>query len=364
MSDLEFAKRAKEIGSYFDISPNDMNNAKFDGEFKPFEGALYLSTCRSAIDIILKKIVSVNKVALLPGFTCHAVVEPFINNGFQVIPYNITRNLEIDQDDLIRKAEEYHPDIVLIHDYFGFDSNKNLRESGILKKIREVGSAIINDQTQSMFSSYMNLEGNYQICSIRKWMGIPDGAFLIGFSENEEYVSDTELEKAKIEAMTYKHGYLFDEIGNKDIVLMNYKKAESILDSREIPYSISNISKALFCHYDISNIKKVRQQNGRILLNAVIENSYISCPFDFVSDNEVPFQIPFLIKKKRKEFQSYLAQNNVFATVIWGCSEEFADKISEETRQIYDEILCIPCDQRYSVVDMKYICELISAFKW
>ena len=357
-------ERAEEIGSYFDISEKNLKDIDVEKSMNLFGEALYLSTCRSAIDIVLKNVKTTNKVALLPGFTCHAVVEPFEKNGYRVIPYFITSNLEINYSDIIKKIEEHSPSVILIHDYFGFDTNRQLRESSFIRKVQQKGIVVINDKTQSMFSSYETVEADYFLGSIRKWMGIPDGAFLLGLSDKPIYEIDTELEEAKKYAMVYKNKFLFENTGTKDNVLANYRKAETILDSREIPYAISYTSKALLNIYNIDDLKKIRQNNGQILVDAISRNENLFSPFLNISVEEVPFYIPIFIKNKRKEFQTYLARNNVFATVIWGCPDEFVNYIDKETKMIYDEILCIPCDQRYSMEDMKYICDLINSFEW
>lgn len=364
MSKSEFNKRAKEIGSYFDISPNDIENSKVEDIFMPFGEAVYLSTCRSAIDLVLNECLDKNKVALLPGFTCHAVVEPFIKKGYEVIPYSITSDLKINIDDLEDKIENFQPSVILFHDYFGFDTNGCLRKSGFFNKVKKSGIKIINDQTQSMFSSYTRLVGDYYLGSIRKWMGIPDGAYLLGASKEYSIVYDEELEQAKVSAMIYKHDFLFKGEGTKEELLTKFRKAEVVLDSREKPYAISNITKALMNHYDIDELKWKRKINGQVLLESILKNDYLTSPFKNVKAEEVPFYIPIFVGKNRKAFQGYLAQNNVFATVIWGCPEEFVDRINDETQMIYDEILCIPCDQRYSVEDMKYICKLLNDYKW
>ena len=76
----------KEIGSNFWISPEDM---KYETTFiEPSALGLWgndyawLSTGRGAIRFVLKTIEEsnpfINKVALIPSFTCHTVIEPFL----------------------------------------------------------------------------------------------------------------------------------------------------------------------------------------------------------------------------------------------------------------------------------------------
>lgn len=356
-------KKSKEIGSYFDINPLDLEIKIVDKKFEPFGNAAYLSTCRSAINLVLKKASFNNRIALLPGFTCHAVVEPFVKNGFRVVPYQVSSNLEIDIDEFKKTLKEQHPSVILFHDYFGFDSNEKIRHSGLIEQLINDGIVIINDQTQSMFSLYDPLPANYYLGSIRKWIGIPDGAYLKGLNV-DKFKSDILLEEVKVRAMVYKHKYLFADIGTKAEVLSNYRKAEDVLDSREQGFAISETSKKLIGQCDIENLRKKRRENAQMLLDILTKCEEVYCPFESVRSNEVPFHLPILVKNSRKEFQTYLAMNNVFATVIWGCPNELKTQINTKTRSIYNEILCIPCDQRYSKEDMKYICNLIENYNW
>lgn len=361
---LRIGSRSDEIGSYFDISPCCIASSADDAVLNVFDDAVLFSTCRSVIDAILKHIAGRKGVALLPGFTCHAVVYPFVKNGYQVLPYSVRTDLKIDMDDLCEKVYRYHPDIVLIHDYFGFDSNERLRENDLLNEFRQNGIMVINDRTQSMFSSYETLPCDYQVGSIRKWLGIPDGAFLRGNLSVCVSETDRDLETAKVEAMIAKYGYLFDKVGSKTDVLANYKKAEGILDSRERLYAISETSRILLGISSVSKIRETRQNNARMLVSTFLGNENVELPFECIHENEVPFYVPIEVKKDRKKFQGYLAKNNVFTTIIWGCPTELCKYVSAETKQIYDEILCVPCDQRYCISDMEHIAEIVGSYVW
>ena len=90
-------KTPYEIGSYFDIDPADIEKKEDVGEDFGEKETLYLSTCRSAIDLILKSISKRGGTALLPAFTCHAVVEPFVENGF---PFSHIRSTKTSQQTL------------------------------------------------------------------------------------------------------------------------------------------------------------------------------------------------------------------------------------------------------------------------
>ena len=354
--------RAKEIGSDFDLSPASITLSQ-KKEFLPFGKAFYLSTCRSAIKLLLENY-SGQKVVLMPAFTCHSVVEPFINQGFRIIPYSVDNRFRVNIRQILSLVRKFQPGIFFFHDYFGFSTNDAMRKKRLTEKLQKKGIVVINDQTQSMFSSYAPINSDYYIGSIRKWASIPDGAYLKGLVPTKRLECDIELEKAKIFAMEYKHLYLYKNKGTKTVLLNNFRVAEEILDSRDDCYKMSGVSKSLLTEENIELLKSRRFVNASILLDNLKNNKNVKCPFKRVSFGEVPFFVPVFIKKKRKEFQQYLAHNNVFATVIWACPDEYRSLVDKNSQDIYDRILCIPCDQRYSEEDMQYVCNLINNYEW
>lgn len=189
--------RNKEIGSYFSISPQDIEDSYRQSENRILDSEILLySTCRSAIKCILENLGD-NSKALLPAFTCHAVVEPFCACHYQIFPYQINKDLSIDLQSLDEIVCSVNPAVILIHDYFGFDSNDALKNSELFEKYRNRGIVIIEDLTQSMFSKYKHIKADYFVGSIRKWVGIPDGAFLKGTGITSITRQDIELVEAK-----------------------------------------------------------------------------------------------------------------------------------------------------------------------
>ena len=73
--------------------------------------------------------------------------------------------------------------------------------------------------------------------------------------------------------------------------------------------------------------------------------------------------VPLLIHNKRSVLQKYLASQKIYATIIWACPKELRNSISSTAQQIYEEILCIPCDQRYNTFDMQRIIFAINRFE-
>ena len=65
--------------------------------------------------------------------------------------------------------------------------------------------------------------------------------------------------------------------------------------------------------------------------------------------------------KDRPALQRVLAQDAIYAPVIWPVEDERV-LVDDEVRYIYDHLLAIPCDQRYDEMDMLRAVEIINKF--
>lgn len=357
---------AKEIGSTYHLAPHSTDTYSKKSLRQPNilkAGESYVSTCRSAIGLCLDKLCVERKVALLPSFTCESVLHPFLKRGYEVHPYPIGRDLKINWEQFKSVIEEIRPSVILTHPYFGFNTTEELRnhitESRVNDKI-----IFIEDMTQSMFSGFKPLPTNYHVGSIRKWMPVPDGAFTTApFHSNEE---DTVLVEAKMKALTEKGEYILNGMGDKEVFRMDFATAESILDSREEAYSMSSVAREIFAHTDIEGLKDSRWMNYQYLLNHVINDTSLSDRIEVIqkelTGDVCPFHFSVYVKEGRRMLQQYLAKKDIYATVIWGCPKEYESLINEDTRYIYDHILCFHVDQRYNMEDMKRIVNTLSDY--
>ena len=318
----------------------------------------FLSTCRSAISLILRNIRNGKRV-LVPSFTCHSVIIPFTDADYEVQCYPLTENLEIDLGGFSNLVDNFHPDIILIHGYFGFDTL--FMASEYLTWCRERGIIIIEDMTQTMFSRFKRPYADYTIGSIRKWMPVPDGAFLSGI-EIKELREDTKLANAKISAMQAKYNYIYHDIGKKEDFLPDFSMAEHILDSRTEPYAISRFTLSALTALDARAFGEIRRNNYNYLAKRLSKRPEISVIFPNASCNVVPFLLPLYIGEKRIDFQSYMAKHNVYPTIIWSCPEELKNIIDPVTRKIYERILCFHVDQRYNRDDMKKVADIVDSY--
>ena len=358
----------QEIGSNFWICPEDTIasglsipspssfNCKGDDH-------VWLSTCRSAITLVIKTIEernpNVNKTVLLPSFTCHTVYEPFMNLGYTVKTIPIDRCLVSHADDVFEIISNEEVGIVLFHRYFGFDTLPDIDK--VVEHLHAKGIIVIEDCTQSMYSNFPRMDADYFVGNIRKWCGVPDGGFAVsrtGYFTYKPDDYDVDLEKAKCEAGRLKYKYLFEGIGDKDRYLLQYREAEDILINQSQLYKISPTSINIQSLLNVRNMKQVRVENYNYLWEGLNKIESLDTIFPIINDDWVPLYLPVLCED-RKVTQRKLVENAIYAPVVWPKATT-CPPVCEDADYIYEHILCIPIDQRYDLDDMQRIINVLN----
>lgn len=214
-----------------------------------------------------------------------------------------------------------------------------------------------------MFSDNQDSWADYYVGSIRKWGAFPDGAYLASNLRVMDQPQDEDNEFVQLEtkAMSMKQAFLEKkEMNSKYQVL--FVEGRQYVDAQKRTYSISSISNYRLEKLDVQRFINAHRSNARILIEGLQGYSWFECVFKEVPEGITPFMIPILVHEGRKEFQSYLAAQKIFATVIWGCPEVIKTMIGKTDRKVYDEILCIPCDHRYDGTDMMRILNAIKLY--
>lgn len=359
----------REIGSEFYLDANqELENKAINLDYLDINIAdsAFISTGRSAISFILKqiKLPEDEKIALLPPFTCHTVIEPFIDAGYSIYYYRINRDLTCSSELFLEDLENVKPSVVIVHGYFGFDTLKPIKN--ILQHIKMKGTVVIEDITQTLYSNIKYSDADYYVFSFRKWLAIPDGGAAISTKRSFYYKPfkvDDKLEDKKIEAFHKKHLYINDDFGVKDEFLKLFREADNILNNQKCIYAMNPISKLIQANTDISFLRTRRRQNYNILLKFLSNSNIIQPIFDKLPEGIVPLYFPFYIKCDRNKLQSHLAKNSIYAPIVWPKATYCDGFIDEEAEWIYENILAIPCDQRYGTDDMKRIVEVIENYQ-
>ena len=351
-----------EIGSNFWLSPDDVIGSNVIPSPDVFNCAgsdyVWLSTCRSAIELVIRTIEqrnpNVKKVVCLPAFTCHTVLEPFVKAGYKIITLPLDEDLTSSTREILKIIEKTTVGIVLFHRYFGFDTLPGIDE--VLPVLQKKNVIVIEDCTQSLYSSFNRMAADYFVGSIRKWCGVPDGGFAVckdGAFTDKPMRSDIALERAKRVASEMKYRYLFLYAGDKDTYLTRYRDAENLLDNQSQIYAIGELSKIVQRNLDICQMKIKRRRNYQTLLQVLKDIDGITPLFGRMENGDVPLYFPILCDDREK-IQKLLVKNAVYAPIIWPKNEIFS-RVSEKVEYVYEHLLCIPIDQRYDTDDMERI---------
>ena len=207
---------------------------------------------------------------------------------------------------------------------------------------------------------------DFVVGSIRKWGPVPDGAFLWCKQKifPEPMGEDKTYLRLITKAMDMKERYLKKRDIKKEDVLEKYEIARVYMDRQRNIYAMAQASRRFCREYDWEFMKDQRRKNFLVLAGGLNENQWMQLLFQNISERETPFYFPVLINSGRRKFQEYLAKHNVYATIIWACPTKLTRKIDSAGKNLYDKILCIPCDQRYDANDMRRIVALIQNYKW
>lgn len=360
----------KEIGGNFWLRAEQLNYRPVTPDIKKYisgDGeAFFTSSGRGAITAILSDITTDRKTALLPLYTCDSVIQPFINKGYQVYFYNIAFDLAVDLTNLIDQITAVCPGIILFHSYFGFDTLSEVRQ--LFPRLRESGIVVIEDVTHSLFSGFDKAGADYYCASLRKWLEIPDGGFAFS-KENRssmheiKYAVNPIVTERFIKASLLKDRY----VHSMDAKLKSeYRKwfysIEDILAANSTVYSMSDVASAIWANTDFKEVCRARRNNYSFLYENIMKSDLLYPVFGGISNNVVPLYLPVYIKGDRSNVQTFFSNHDIYSPIHWPIPNLCKEYITQSVSYIYNQILSIPCDQRYSLDDMRRIVEVLDCY--
>lgn len=323
----------KEIGSIFPLYDKCQESGTHNNVLS---GRKLFSFCREAIYLVAKKEMSNGKKAMLPKYTCDTVIAPFQELGYDYQFYPVCNDLTID----IPKAKEifsaHHPNLIVVHPYFGMDLTK--QEQDMLEEMHEDGCEIILDLTQCLFSTMRLPFIKYYVGSIRKWFAIPDGAFLETADEMDiSGVGNDEIVSLQTKAMTLRGEYFQTGDTNvKDESIRLSHEVERLMTRPITPHTIASVSKDLLAFEDVDAQQKIRIENYKRLYEGLKDVKDIELIADISRLTTAPLFFPFRVDDI-SAMQKKLAKKAIYARLIW---------------EKEDRILTITVDQRYNLSDM------------
>ena len=310
-----------EIGGYLELDEYSENEYHTD--------AIRLNTGRNCFRYVLKSR-NIKKIAL-PIYNCDVIVNTAREEKVEILFYHIDEHFIYHVEDV--------PDNVYIYcvNYFGLCTKQ-------IADLYKKHNRLIVDNTQAFFEKPLKNCDTLYTC--RKYFGVSDGAYLY---TNNALISELPFDKSK-DRMNHILGRFED---SADKYFEEYRSNEAYLAQQPIS-RMSKLTHNLMNAIDYDYVIKKREENYDVL-DAYL-NSINNLKIHSVTG---PYMYPFFIHDGRKVRQK-LIENKIYVPVLWpnvlnDCNENETEYI------IAQNLLPLPCDQRYSDRDMEHIIICIGA---
>ena len=354
----------REIGGYFPyIEEPDNKNHYLDGLCPPEGDLRFLMSGRCANYLALEdfKKQQPHPVAYVPLYTCETVIDPFVKAGYELIFYDFTKDMIPVFDESV--LDKIH--LISICGYYGFSGY----DREFLKKCEERGICIIEDTTHSIFSADGIYEGcTYVVGRMRKWLGVSCGGFAIKKTGSftplilppHEVHLNMRRQGLAVKTDAFRHPDTVAASVSEDASRLLWD-AELLLRKVYDIHGSDSESVDIIEYYDFDALKRQRRENYRYMLEHCTKSDAYTIVFPYLDDATVPSHFT-LYAADRGKFKEYLSQNGIHATSYWPVGPYINLEGHTDCAYIYDHVISIPCDQRYTAEDMAYICRVLKDF--
>lgn len=335
----------RKIGGMFHYEPSTpIENGYFSSICSPNDDLAFTMSGRCGIYYCLQEIArhDTRKVAYVPLYTCETVLAPFEKAGYQLKFYELDQDLHSIFDTSV--IDEIS--VLSLCGYYGFCNY----DHDFVKACKEKGVVIFEDVTHSMLSA----DGIDPLCdyfagSFRKWMGIDCG----GFAVKRNGTFETPL--LQVEPTHLKQRKEYYETGDDDIFWEGELRLRQMFDC----FVGDDNSEYILRHADFDSICRTRRENYAALLDALTVPLHGVQPvFPELPEATVPSHF-CLYAENRDEFQQYLADHQIRSTVYWPVGPLVHPLPDSSEQYIYDHIVSVPCDQRFTPSDMQYVAQVL-----
>ena len=311
----------KEIGGYFSLE--QLINNEY------YSDLIALNSGRNALLYIIRA-KNIRKL-YIPSFLCNSISSILELHDFEFVTYKIDSNFMPIFDSERIKKDEY----IYIVNYYGQLDNHDINK--LKKKYRN----IIVDNAQAFFSK--PITGIDTIYTCRKFFGVPDGSYLSTDTRINEKLA-TDKSKDRMNHILGRYEGVASEYYNE------FRNNQETFINEPIKY-MSKLTKNLLGAIDYDKVYKIRNENYDYLDSRLAK--YNKREF---KKSKGPFAYPFYIKERGTEIRKELSKRKIYVPTLW---PNVLNDVSVDSLE-YDyaeNILLLPCDQRYTIEDMKFIVE-------
>ena len=303
----------------------------------------------------------------VPSFVCREAIVPLETTTIRLRFYNIQDDLSPDYENI--DIRHKHRSAFMIVHYFGFPNDM----AELINFCKEHNLFLIEDCAQVHNTEYggklLGSFGSAAIFSPRKYLPIPDGAFLLINSEiiqKESFLKSTNKQK-EIRPIIISLTKWF-LMKSRFPVAFWYKNQSVILRHEELPYNdtmdevINYYSEKMLrvLEKDLLLITKKRQDNFLFLLEK-LNGLPIRPLFPKISNAICPYVFPFSINL-RDEILTKLRKYGIGAQ-YWPAlpKEVFRNSSFPLANKLRDNLLLLPIHQDLSQKHIEYIADTLAS---
>ena len=316
---------------------------------------------RTALEHIVEIICSKGeKVAYLPSYCCHTMIEPFLSHGMKVKFYDV----RFIKEGIHREVVDENYDAILMMDYFGHIDKETL---GIATREQSKGKTVIYDATHSLYSSVNTAPYDFVYGSYRKWLDINCGfvAWKEDLRKGEITQNNNYKKYASVRTNLFdlKARFIRGEQVNKEEFLPLIDTAETILEQEYHHKMPDKRSLSVLKNTDVSFIKFRRMENARVLTETIneINDHRVRCINPLLNAHDISLFVPVMVREDlRSTLRRHLINNDIYCPVHWPLSDLHKAMIG--SKQLFESELSLICDQRYDEKDMMRIANTIEEY--
>jgi hypothetical protein len=315
----------KPIGGFFELELPAKGTLYHDS-------ALALANGRVCLKVLLERVKPAK--VYLPFYCCDSVVLPMRQKGIAYEFYAI--NAAFDPVGIPLLADN---ELFLYINYFGLKSRTARKLAQLL------GEQLILDNSQAFFEESYGATWSFN--SVRKFFGVPDGAFLY----SPQYLEDKFAPNAP-----FFIDHLWLRLRGKQEEAFRYYQQSEAMQTLETN-GMSQISKQILYSVDFSAVARARKKHYRQLDRALRHLNKMPHALIEPSPSVVPYCYPFLLSQPISKAQFY--ENGIFLMTLW---EDVLNRHTEGyhfEKMLSHNLLPLPIDHRLDQQDLQRIIDAV-----
>ena len=304
----------KEIGGYLELE-------RFSGPML-HEKALALSSGRACLSYLIEQR-GIRKIAL-PNFNCDVVEAVCRAHALDIRFYPVGADLR--PKTLQTEDDEW---FYLVNFYGQLTENE-------LQSIAGRVPGLIVDNAQAYFD--LPLKGVDTIYTCRKFLGVPDGGFVYTDAPERTLPADESRERMGFVLGRFERPageYFAAAAQNNDELSMEPKRMSALTEN-------------LLHAVDYERVKRIRTDNFRRLHEGLGGRNLLELRL-----TEGGYAYPLMLPEGQT-IRKKLIEQKIFVPMLWPNVPEQQPAESEACR-LAEQILPLPCDQRYGAEEMDFI---------